>query len=111
MIIHARTPKSKMKTPPKKVREEYEAWLKKHNVSTTKPKKTVTKEWSYTFSTPVGRENAKIQSLNTGLSYARKQESKTYTGGNMLGVATMHKSNAVPVFSREEAKNISKMRR
>jgi len=34
-----------------------------------------------------------------------------YTGDKMLGIATMHKSNSVPVFSSEEAINISKMRR
>jgi len=28
-----------------------------------------------------------------------------------MGIATMHKSNAVPVFSDDEAKEISSMRR
>lgn len=36
---------------------------------------------------------------------------KVYTGTAMLGVATMHKSNAVPVFSTESAEDISRMRR
>lgn len=36
---------------------------------------------------------------------------KVYTGDKMLGVATMHKSNSVPVFSSEEAVEIAKMRR
>ena len=34
-----------------------------------------------------------------------------YTGTNMIGIATMHKSNSVPVFSTEDAKDIAKMRR
>lgn len=34
-----------------------------------------------------------------------------YTGTAMLGVATMHKSNAVPVFTEQSAKDISTMRR
>jgi hypothetical protein len=34
-----------------------------------------------------------------------------YTGGNLLGIATMHKSNMVPVFSQSDAEEISKMRR
>jgi hypothetical protein len=34
-----------------------------------------------------------------------------YTGNELLGIATMHKSNAVPVFSDEQAIDISKMRR
>jgi hypothetical protein len=34
-----------------------------------------------------------------------------YTGTKILGIGTMHKSNAVPIFSSEEAEAISKMRR
>jgi hypothetical protein len=34
-----------------------------------------------------------------------------YTGTKVMGIATMHKSNAVPVFNSEEAVEISKMRR
>jgi len=29
----------------------------------------------------------------------------------LLGIATLHKSNMVPVFSKEDAEQISKMRR
>jgi hypothetical protein len=36
---------------------------------------------------------------------------KVYTGTKVKGIATMHKSNAVPVFSDEEAVEISRMRR
>lgn len=34
-----------------------------------------------------------------------------YTGTLIKGIATMHKSNAVPVISKEAAEEISKMRR
>ena len=40
-----------------------------------------------------------------------KPPEKIYTGTNMLGVATMHKSNAVPVFNSDAARDISNMRR
>ena len=40
-----------------------------------------------------------------------KAEVKTYTGNAVIGIATMHKSNAVPVFSEAEARAISAMRR
>ena len=40
-----------------------------------------------------------------------KPPEKIYTGDQMLGVATMHKSNAVPVFNTDSAKDISNMRR
>lgn len=36
---------------------------------------------------------------------------KIYTGDKILGIGTLHKSNAVPVFSSDEAIEISKMRR
>ncbi len=44
-----------------------------------------------------------------GTTYARKEN--VYTGDKLLGIATMHKSNMVPVFSQESAEEISKMRR
>ena len=43
-----------------------------------------------------------------GTTYARKEN--VYTGDKLLGIATMHKSNLVPVFSQENAEEISKMK-
>ena len=40
-----------------------------------------------------------------------KQAPKTYTGTAMLGISTLHKSNSVPVFSKQDAIDIAKMRR
>jgi len=40
-----------------------------------------------------------------------KKEAIKYTGTLVKGIATMHKSNAVPVISQQEAEDISKMRR
>jgi hypothetical protein len=37
--------------------------------------------------------------------------SPIYTGTKVKGIGTMHKSNAVPIFSDDEAKEISSMRR
>ena len=67
---------------------------------------------SYTLSAPVGRETARIGSLDTGHKGAvRTKDIPQYTGNKIIGIGTMHKSNAVPVFSDEEAKAISTMRR
>jgi len=66
----------------------------------------------YKLSTPVGRETQKIASLDTGHSGAvRTKGIPQYTGTKVLGIGTMHKSNAVPIFSNEEAVSISSMRR
>jgi hypothetical protein len=67
---------------------------------------------SYTLSAPAGRETQRIASRDTGHSGAvRTKDIPKYTGTKILGIGTMHKSNAVPVFSDEEAKAISTMRR
>ena len=42
---------------------------------------------------------------------AAKKERQMYTGTLITGIATMHKSNAVPVINEEQAKDISRMRR
>ena len=64
------------------------------------------------LSYPPGREPKQhIPSKDTGVGIAAKAEEKVYTGTKILGIATMHKSNAVPVFSAEDAVEISKMRR
>lgn len=65
----------------------------------------------YKLETPVGRTNTHhIPSRDTG-GTAPLSAPKVYTGTKVKGIATMHKSNAVPVFSDEEAIDISKMRR
>ena len=66
---------------------------------------------SYSLAIPEGRNTtAHIKSVDTG-GNATLKPSKVYTGTKVKGIATMHKSNAVPVFSDEEAVDISKMRR
>jgi N-acetylglucosamine-6-phosphate deacetylase len=66
---------------------------------------------SYTLSAPAGRSTANIKSLCQDSGVATLAQPKVYTGTKVKGIATMHKSNAVPVFSDEQAIDISKMRR
>jgi N-acetylglucosamine-6-phosphate deacetylase len=66
---------------------------------------------SYKLSVPAGRSTAHIKSLGQDSGVATLAQPKVYTGTKVKGIATMHKSNAVPVFSDEEAVDISKMRR
>jgi hypothetical protein len=60
---------------------------------------------------PPGREPVAVKSLDTGWVTCSKPTDKEYTGTKVKGIGTMHKSNAVPIFSDEEAVDISKMRR
>jgi hypothetical protein len=57
------------------------------------------------------RSTNHIPSLDTGKGLAAKKEVQQYTGTAMLGIGQLHKSNAIPVFSKEDAVDISKMRR
>lgn len=66
----------------------------------------------YKLSAPAGRETPKIGSRDTGhLGALSSKQIPKYTGTKMLGIGTLHKSNAVPVFSEKEALDIATMRR
>jgi hypothetical protein len=58
-----------------------------------------------------GRETKKIPSKPDTYRHTATKENTKYTGEKLLGIATMHKSNMVPVFSTEEATSVSQMRR
>jgi hypothetical protein len=65
----------------------------------------------YSLAIPAGRNTTShLKSVDTG-GNATLKAPKVYTGTMVKGIATMHKSNAVPVFSDQEAVDISKMRR
>ena len=64
----------------------------------------------YNLNVPAERSTRHIPSRDTG-GNATLAPAKVYTGTMVKGIATMHKSNAVPVFSDQEAIDISKMRR
>ena len=55
----------------------------------------------------------RLPSLNGGMDMgaATLAPAKVYTGTKIKGIGTMHKSNAVPIFSDQEAIEISQMRR
>jgi hypothetical protein len=57
------------------------------------------------------QETAAIPSKGIGVGTGSKRETVKYTGDYVTGIATMHKSNAVPVTNGEHAKDIARMRR
>jgi len=64
-----------------------------------------------TIGVPPGRETPRIESRDTGWLPCVKKQDQGYTGTKVKGVGIMHKSNMVPIFSDEEAVEISRMRR
>ena len=96
-------PRKKSKVKPKGV------IAKKLNVSSIR---TANKLPTYSHVPRVGAEQANsISSLASAFSSTEKRESVKYTGTLIKGIATMHKSNAVPVIDEEQMKDISRMRR
>lgn len=57
------------------------------------------------------RPEENVPSLNSSFNVCVKKENKQYTGTLITGVATMHKSNAVPVINSQQAKDLAEMRR
>ena len=103
----------------RKAREQEESWKalqKKWGIEAEEKKRqrglsAPSLSGSYSLKIPEGRNTtAHIKSVDTGGNAVLKP-SPVYTGTKVKGIATMHKSNAVPVFSDEQAVDISKMRR
>jgi hypothetical protein len=103
----------------RKARELEESWKelqKKWAVETEDKKRSrglaaAPLKGSYSLAIPEGRNTtAHIKSVDTG-GNAPLKPSPVYTGTKVKGIGTMHKSNAVPIFSDEEAHDIAKMRR
>jgi len=103
----------------RKAREQEESWkeLQKRWAVEAEDKKRTrglsapSLSSSYSLKIPEGRNTtAHLKSVDTG-GNATLKAPKVYTGTKVKGIATMHKSNAVPVFSDEEAVDISRMRR
>jgi hypothetical protein len=110
-MIYTSIPKRKPQKPNAKQRElaaEWDALVKKY-APTKKLSGAIVS--SLLVSKPFIRETPKIASLNTGDGVASSKPRMQYTGDKMLGIGTLHKSNAVPVFSTDEAKEMARMRR
>jgi hypothetical protein len=110
MIIHTVSKKRKPKKLNAKQRElqaDWEKLMQKYTPKVVQKRSDV----SWTPAKTYVRETKNIPSLNSGHHDCSKKESPVYTGTKVKGIGTMHKSNAVPIFSDEEAIEISKMRR
>lgn len=100
----------------RKARELAEEWERKQAewkaMSNPVPKSFTVSKPAPLPKVPVGRETQKIPSLGMWVKGAvNVKQTQQYTGDKILGIGTMHKSNAVPIFSDQQAKDISTMRR
>ena len=87
--------------------------LNSHSSTNKAPKRSVAQSGS---ASALGAEGQRFKSshsdqcLGYDSSMAKKEE-KVYTGTEIIGIAQMHKSNAVPVRSKKSAEEVAKMRR
>lgn len=83
---------------------------KKYNAWTSKKSKPVEfKEYRPSYS--YRGDDIHYRSVDTGGCDTAKPATPAYTGTLIKGISTMHKSNAVPIISEEEAKEHASMRR
>jgi hypothetical protein len=112
MIIYTHQ-KSKKKKPNAKQRELQASWEKiVDSYKATKPLVTKRKSDIKTPEPYIRVAKSDIPSMSTPGGAATKPiHGKVYTGTKMLGIGTLHKSNAVPIFSSDDAKDQANMRR
>jgi hypothetical protein len=113
-ILHTGTQKSKKRKPDAKarqLREDWEKMLKKYATKTSTVSRHEKLSESDFLGKPACRETPKIPSLPFTGAPCYKKANPVYTGTKVKGIGTMHKSNAVPIFSDQEAIEIATMRR
>ena len=95
------------------LRESWEAIKQANNITSERVTraKDMKSTLTVTVQVPAGRETVRVASQDTGWVACTTAANQEYTGTKVKGIGTMHKSNAVPIFSDEEAVEISTMRR
>lgn len=99
---------AEQKREAEKLAESWQKIVQKHSIK-IKPSNT---NQSYCLSPALPRSSSNIPSKpDTVLGAVTIKQTPKYTGTKIKGIGTMHKSNAVPVFSDDEAKDLATMRR
>jgi hypothetical protein len=96
------------------LQEAWDAKLKQWGIDAEEKKRKRTLSappLTVTVKAPPGRETVRVASQDTGWIACTTPANQEYTGTKVKGIGTMHKSNAVPIFSDDEAVEISTMRR
>lgn len=102
--------KKKLTAPQLRAKAEHEAWLTKRGLHPDQLKAKKSKKRDKEESTFTYESRRTVPTSDTVGNGFKKEENK-YTGTLITGIATMHKSNAVPVINKKQAEEISSMRR
>jgi hypothetical protein len=93
-------------------RAEHEAWIQSMTGGKKADKKVLDFKWKQRYNDTLKVDRSDYVSGGFGNGSTSKPAEKVYSGERkLLGIATMHKSNMVPVFAKQDAEDIAKMRR
>jgi hypothetical protein len=104
--------KTRLNAKQLRAKQEHETWLRKRGLHSDQI--VAKKKANPVRPNPVSDYTLTTKQLSptsdkVGNGFAK--EAKVYTGNNLLGIGQMHKSNAVPIFRKEDAIAIAQMRR
>jgi len=112
--VYFTTTNTKSKKKKDKQMTSHDVWLLKKGLhpEQIKLKKEVDKNWKTKYTNDMVVDRSSYKSAGMTNARAPKPEPKVYNGERkLLGIATMHKSNMVPVFAKSDAEDIARMRR
>ncbi len=109
MLVYTHQTSKKTRKQKQKQKLAVSKWKEKYGVTKERKAFTVLKAPTITVR-PGGLDYRSVGSASAALD-TFKREVQKYTGDKVLGIATMHKSNAVPIFSNDQAVDVAKMRR
>lgn len=116
-ILYLNTRSKKTRKQRQKEKDAWELYKEKYGLTENKArtkelvKQTVIQAVKPMTLRPGALDHQQHKSLNSGAAVATKPAQKVYTGTAIIGLATMHKSNIVPIFNEQAAKDVANMRR
>lgn len=105
----AQLPNPKAKA--RQLQQEWEEMLKKHSSPLSCGAKAKGLKISEKKQEIKIESKTRIPSLMTPGGSTALPKPKVYTGTKIIGIATMHKSNMIPIFNEEAAVDVAQMRR
>ena len=90
----------------------HQQWVEKMTKGVKSDKKVLDKLWRKEYNESMVVDRSAFTKSGMVAGVCAKPEEKVYSGERkLLGIATMHKSNMVPVFEKQDAVDIARMRR
>ena len=113
-ILYFSTKSKKTRKQREKEKDAWELYKQKYGLVENKAK---TQQLVKTFTSapkfvrPGSMDFKSLPSVGKSVDVATKPNANVYTGDKLVGIATMHKSNIIPIFNTEAAEDVAKMRR